>query len=252
MGNLRTTLQTWRSEGKYKPLTEALTGVQNRYRRTMQAIHRERIIEAVRNAGAPKDLNRLFDLASRSFYGAISPIQSRYEFISLLGELTGRPPRTILEIGTASGGTLFMLTRVAAEDATIVSLDLPQGPFGGGYDESRIPLYEAFKRPKQMLRLLRADSHAASSLDAVRDCFGGKGIDFIFIDGDHTYEGVRQDFEMYGPLASPDGLIGFHDIVYASGVAKFWSEIKSGRKTREWIDPGQTKYGIGLISLSDE
>jgi hypothetical protein len=42
-----------------------------------------------------------------------------------------------LEIGTARGGTLFFLTRLASPHATIVSVDLPGGPFGGGYPRRR-------------------------------------------------------------------------------------------------------------------
>jgi len=37
--------------------------------------------------------------------------------------------------------------------------------------------------------------------------------DFLFIDGDHTYEGVEGDFEMYSPLVRRGGIIAFHDIV---------------------------------------
>jgi hypothetical protein len=33
----------------------------------------------------------------------------------------------------------------------------------------------------------------------------------IFIDGDHTYEGVKRDIELYFPLLKPNGLILFHD-----------------------------------------
>jgi hypothetical protein len=33
----------------------------------------------------------------------------------------------------------------------------------------------------------------------------------LFIDGDHRYEGVRRDFEMYSPLVGAGGLIAFHD-----------------------------------------
>jgi hypothetical protein len=30
-------------------------------------------------------------------------------------------------------------------------------------------------------------------------------VDFLFIDGDHTYEGVKKDFEMYSPLVRREG-----------------------------------------------
>ena len=249
MGNLRSVLKTWRDDGRHRVLIDNAVAVRQRYRRTMQTLLSRRIIKSIRNTGVPKDLDKIFDLASRGFYGIISPIQSRYEFTSLLGILQQNPPKTILEIGTARGGTLFMLTRVATEDATIVSLDLPQGPFGGGYDEFKIPLYSSFARPKQKLHLLRADSHTDASLQAVTERFGGRTIDFLFIDGDHTYEGVRHDFEMYSPLVTNGGYVAFHDTVYAEGVKKFWTEVKPRYVAEEWVDPCPTRYGIGLVKL---
>jgi cephalosporin hydroxylase len=36
-------------------------------------------------------------------------------------------------------------------------------------------------------------------------------VDFLWIDGDHTYEGCKADYENYSPLVVPGGLIGIHD-----------------------------------------
>lgn len=36
-------------------------------------------------------------------------------------------------------------------------------------------------------------------------------IDLLFIDGDHSYEGVKKDFELYSKLLNPNGLILIHD-----------------------------------------
>ena len=36
-------------------------------------------------------------------------------------------------------------------------------------------------------------------------------MDFLFIDGDHSYEGVKIDFELYSNLLSPTGIIMLHD-----------------------------------------
>jgi predicted O-methyltransferase YrrM len=63
--------------------------------------------------------------------------------------------------------------------------------------------------------------------------------DLIFIDGDHSYEGVRRDFELYQELLSPRGYIVFHDIdpdhTFRDGaggqVYKFWQDISHGSKT---------------------
>ena len=44
-------------------------------------------------------------------------------------------PKTVLEIGTALGCTLFLLSRISTSNALIVRMDLPEagGAFGGGY-----------------------------------------------------------------------------------------------------------------------
>jgi hypothetical protein len=36
-------------------------------------------------------------------------------------------------------------------------------------------------------------------------------IDFLFIDGDHSYEGVKKDFELYSTILSEKGIIMLHD-----------------------------------------
>ncbi|MEO0196406.1 MAG: class I SAM-dependent methyltransferase [candidate division WOR-3 bacterium] len=42
---------------------------------------------------------------------------------------------------------------------------------------------------------------------------GNSKLDFLFIEGNHSYEGVKMDFEMYFPLVRKGGIIAFHDIV---------------------------------------
>jgi len=89
--------------------------------------------------------------------------------MELLKILVRHKPQTILEIGTAKGGTLFLFTRVASSDARIISIDLPSGRFGGGYPEWRIPLYESFAIHNQHVYLIRGDSHAHSTLKEVKE-----------------------------------------------------------------------------------
>ena len=112
------------------------------------------------------------------------------------------------------------------------------------------------------MHLLLADSHRPETLERVRACLGDGGVarplDFAFIDGDHTYDGVRQDFFMYGPLVRAGGLIAFHDIVERPAypdieVHRFWNEIKGRYPSRELIgeEGTGTKVGIGLIEVPD-
>lgn len=200
-----------------------------------------------------RDLNHLVDFAFNSFL--IKPMQIKEEIIELLKILEKRKPKTILEIGTANGGTLFLFSQLASEDATIISIDLPEGPFGGGYPEWKIPLYKSFVRKNQKIYLIREDSHKQETLEKVKEILGDKKIDFLFIDGDHSYEGVKRDFEMYSGLVGENGLIAFHDIVRGllenvGGVPEFWKEIKKNFDYKEFVKNwDQGGYGIGIIFL---
>lgn len=53
----------------------------------------------------------------------------------------------------------------------------------------------------------------ASSTDAYYDFFVRQDIkiDLLFIDGDHTYEGVKSDFDLYSKIMSERGVIMIHD-----------------------------------------
>ncbi len=222
--------------------------------KTVSYLECRNAIRQLRNvAGYKAALERVFSPAMRF----IRPLQSRSELGGLLAEVARLKPSTVVEIGTASGGTLFMLTRAASADATLVSIDLPGGAFGGGYPVWRAPLYRSFARSGQRVHLLRRDSHDPSTLEALRDVLGGRGVDFLLIDGDHTYDGVKKDFEMYRTLVGPGGMIGFHDIVPHSEesgceVNRFWLEIRRSCDSVEFVENWQSRFGgIGLLRSYD-
>jgi predicted O-methyltransferase YrrM len=215
--------------------------------RIMRTLFFDRVVDRMKRTGPVEDLDILVKLATRGYWHAISPIQNPREILALLGILKKARPRRILEIGTASGGTLFLFTRIAAADAGLVSIDLPGGPGGGGYPPWKIPLYQAFPLPGQRLELIRDDSHDPAVLSRVAELIGDQGLDFLFIDGDHSYDGVKRDFEMYGPLVNPAGLVAFHDIDYGRDVRRFWDEVKVGRRFQEIRDDQGQTFGIGVI-----
>jgi predicted O-methyltransferase YrrM len=80
-------------------------------------------------------------------------------------------------------------------------------------------------------------------------------MDFLFIDGDHSYDGVKKDFEMYNSLVRNGGIIAFHDITpnglpeLTGGVPQFWREIKNKYQIKEFIKDynKQTGFGIGVL-----
>jgi cephalosporin hydroxylase len=205
-----------------------------------------------RQAVACKSLEEQVDLIrSHKIFGAI---QQRSEITGLLEVLRQDPPRYVCEIGTASGGTLFLLTQVCHSDALLLSVDL-------GLSFERCLVHARFASRKQRIVSIRGDSSTPQTLARVQSLLNGRPLDLLFIDGDHSYDGVKADFENYSPLVRPGGLIALHDIVpdfgtrhgkptgsLTGGVPVFWQEFKSKHKTSEFIeDPEQDGYGIGII-----
>jgi len=193
---------------------------------------------------------------SFNYFGlSIRPGQFKCEIKQLLNSTKEIEPKRLLEIGTAKGGTLFLFSQIASCDGQVLSIDLPGGKFGGGYAEKKIKLYHTFAKDNQKIILLRKNAHEINTLNEVKSILSGQKLDFLFIDGDHTYEGVKMDFEMYSPLVRRGGIVGFHDIAEQTiknecEVNKFWNEIKRNYKYREFIyDLSTTKYGVGLIYI---
>lgn len=179
------------------------------------------------------------------------------EFVQLVALVAEQKPRSVLEIGTLNGGTLRAWCECAAEDATIVSLDLPGGRWGGGYPEDAEPRLRSYAREGQTLELIRGDSHDPESYARVA-LFAP--FDFAFIDGDHTYEGVKQDFTDYSPLVRQGGLIAFHDVlphprVPGCDVDRLWAELRKEYEVEEFLSPEETHPewgqwgGIGVVRL---
>lgn len=181
--------------------------------------------------------------------------QKLTELAPLISLLRAQPPETVLEIGTRRGGTLYAWCQLAHPRATIISADLPGGPFGGLHDEDHVPVLRSYARPSQSLYLLRADSHAAETRREVEAILSGRGLDFLLIDGDHSYAGVRKDFDDYSPLVSDGGVIALHDILAQDWmpdceVDVFWNELRGRFRHREFVDPGRDSVvwgGFGIV-----
>jgi len=164
-------------------------------------------------------------------------------------------PRTVVEIGTAQGGVFWLFCRLAAEDATLVSLDLPPNDRFSGGEKKSINL-QAMRRFEQAVHALHGDSHDPEMLQRLLVVLNGRPIDLLFIDGDHTYDGVRRDYEMYSSLVRPGGLVALHDIVRtpwdACEVHRFWGELAADRS----LSPGTIISrlpshfgGIGMVTV---
>ena len=193
-----------------------------------------------------------------SYYGlgnylTIQSQQIKSEIIGLAKLVANKNPRTIVEIGTVHGGTLYIWSRINYDTPKIiVSIDLPGGPYGGGYPKQKEKFYSDFNT-NNTLHLIRADSHQASTKNILRDCLQGKKIDYLFLDGDHTYDGVRMDFNLYKEFINDKGIVAFHDILPNKrhpecGVHEFWEEISREYESKVFIDSYEQGWaGIGVL-----
>jgi predicted O-methyltransferase YrrM len=161
----------------------------------------------------------------------------------------------VVEIGTLHGGTLWAWCRLASEEANIVSIDLPGGAFGGGYGNEASDRLRSYARKSQQIHLMRADSHDLETLSLLQGILGGRSIDLLFIDADHTYNGVRRDFEMFSPMVSSSGVIAFHDVLPHDDptceVDRFWAEVSSVHEHVAFLEvrPDSERQwgGIGVL-----
>ena len=55
-------------------------------------------------------------------------------------------------------------------------------------------------------------------------------IRFLFIDGDHSFEASKADYEVWRPHLAPGGLIGFHDVGAWEGVSMFYEKLLAADK----------------------
>ena len=185
----------------------------------------------------------------------IQPLQVQSEFYRFAALVARLKPKCVLEIGTCFGGTLFVLSRLSDHGATIISVDLPGGKFGGGYQWLRTPIYRRFPRKDQKLYLIRGNSHEVETQREVQQILGSGKLDLLFTDGDHSYDGVKTDFLCYLPMVRKGGIVAFHDIAEhpaGSGceVSRFWNEVKQEYPHEEIIENrAQGWAGIGIVTV---
>jgi len=183
---------------------------------------------------------------------AIAPNQKEPEILWLLELLAAERPRVVLEVGTDRGGTLFLWTRVASPEALLLSLDIQKMVGRLGRLSPFALVRKSFARDRQRIELIdEVDSQDPGTLRRVEAILDGRAVDFLFVDGDHRYEAVRRDFELYSTLVRPGGVVAFHDVSphtapNTEGTARFWAELEQEGETEKHVADGPAGYGIGV------
>ncbi len=200
------------------------------------------------------NLEDVVDIVMRS--EAFRPQQKRSEILALLRLLLTNRPHYLCEVGGRKGGTLVLFAHAAAPNARLLSLDI-------AYTPAQIKVSRRFATGQQQITSIPCDSHAAECHNAVGNWLNGEKLDFLFIDGDHSFAGFASDFTLYSPFVRRGGIVAFHDIVpdsttrhgipssaYAGDVPMFWSELKKvhNNDVSEIIeDHNQDGCGIGVL-----
>jgi cephalosporin hydroxylase len=237
-------------------LKQTLTNLVDTYHRKKSIQELHSLTERCPIIQPDKAVIRAYKYRGHGQYKRISPYQNPSELIELTKIVRDKQPKTVVEIGTDRGGTLYVWTQALPTANRFISIDLPGGDFGGGYSEGRAQFYKSFT--DKDLTCIRQNSHHEETKQQLKENLQDHSIDFLFIDADHTYEGVKQDHKMYKDLVSDNGIIAFHDIVPndtapAIGVDTYWEELKENHTTKEIIaDPDQGGGGIGIIEHKNQ
>jgi len=140
--------------------------------------------------------------------------------------------RRVVEIGVWHGVTTRRLRAAMARDGEIFAVDpFPVGSLG--FSAQRyIAEREVAQETNGRLRWIRCTgADAARAFVTLQQA----PVDFVFIDGDHSYDGLREDWEGWSGLVQPGGIIALHDS--RSTSARDLEDAGSVRFTREVILP---------------
>ena len=174
-------------------------------------------------------------------------MQIPLEIENLQLTVANHQPKIIVEIGTANGGTLARWLEIPSAEI-VISIDYPIGIHGGqGFEERTYVISDALEQANltnKQFYAINGDSKHPYLVARLEEILDGKKIDFLFIDGDHTYQGVKGDFDIYKQFLNENSIVGFHDIIdsefHAENncfVSTLWSELKQKYESVEFMYP---------------
>jgi predicted O-methyltransferase YrrM len=147
----------------------------------------------------------------------------------LFGLCKAMNPETVVEIGSGRGYSTCALALACQQNGRgkVYAIDphTPNRWTDYGPDKAlehyefllaRLKEYELTPTWCEVIRAL--------SLEAAKGW--NKPIDLLFIDGDHTYEAVKGDFEAFRPWLREHSMVAFHDSLWEGGVPRYLEELR--------------------------
>jgi len=160
-------------------------------------------------------------------------------------------PKIFVELGSHYGHSYYAFCQSAIEadiSTKCYAVDTWQGDeHAGQYSDEIFNKVNAYNQERYagLSRLLRM------TFDAAVNYFADESIELLHIDGLHTYEAVRHDFETWLPKLAPGAVILFHDTNVRErdfGVWKFWEELQARfPNSLEFVH----SHGLGVLQLNN-
>ena len=138
-----------------------------------------------------------------------------------------------LEIGAYLGASSAFLSAGLSKDSDrVVCVDTwDNDAMSEGQRDTQSEFVANTARYRDRITMLRGWSTSPEVLQKVRVNVGR--IDLLFIDGDHSYEGAKADWEHYSPMLGKGAIVAMHDIGWAEGVKRVVAEHIRPRVVRE-------------------
>lgn len=193
------------------------------------------------------------DLLLAESFKEKQPAQIGDELRRLLSVLNHIEIKNVLEIGSEEGGTIRLWTKLFPA----LNLFCIDANTYSGVQGKRSELEASWRSwcvpGKQTLNVVWGDSHSVDMLGILRQRMWNAKVssfDLVFIDGDHSENGVRNDHAMYSPFVRKGGVVVHNDIHPYPGRDdmqghKWWKSIIGdpiSQDTREYHPGARPNY----------
>jgi hypothetical protein len=176
--------------------------------------------------------------------------QEHLPFAMFLIELTR--PNVLVELGTHYGDSYCAFCQAvnALKLPTCCwAVDTWQGdPQAGLYGEE---VLADLRTHHDTCGYNRFSTLLQSTFDKALGSFDESSVDLLHIDGFHTYDAVKHDYETWLPKMSEQGIILFHDVCEEQpgfGVRQLWLEVSAGRPN--YVFPHG--HGLGILAVGEK
>lgn len=128
-----------------------------------------------------------------------------------------------LEIGSYLGASAFFIAAGLKGSSKLICIDTWTNiAMSEGMRDTYNEFVENTRDLQEKIIMIRGLSYEV--IDKVKQIT--KEMDLLFIDGDHSYDGVKKDWDLYFPLVKKGGYVIFHDCGWADGVKRVVEEAK--------------------------